>query len=215
MSESLRQRIALQDADRDWLNEMASQHHYLHRPVHRRSCPFGWGVLWDGELYQPDGLPSGFIVFASVHFTRLRGEFGYPGLPTKWQVLCLARLWLHDTLPRNSETCVIAKALKMVQRRWLEVHPPRYLDEPYHIVKVISYADTRYHQGTIYRAANFREYGRTVSQVRHKNTRGHGADGAELICFIYDLPEPRWQYQAGMGLPLFQELYALQEITNA
>jgi hypothetical protein len=166
----------------------------MNRRVHPRSSPFGWRVLFDGNAWQSDGRPSGFIVFASIHYTRLRGEFGYPGLPSKWQVLSLSRLWLHDNLPKYSETVVIAKALKLVQRRWLEVHPPRYPDEPYHIRKIISYADTAYHAGTIYRAANFREYGRTVSQARHTNTRGSGAN-SELICFIYDLPEPRWSYE--------------------
>jgi hypothetical protein len=199
----LRQRIELAQEPRESLNEMTVKYHYMHRPIHNRACPFGWSVLFDGERFQPDGTPSGFIIFASVHFVRLRDEFGYPGLPTKWQVLCLSRLWLHDDLPRNSETCTIAKALKLVQRRWLEVHPPRNPDEPYHVRKIISYADTRYHNGTIYRAANFREAGHTRSQKRHKNTRGARMDGAELIRFIYDLPRPKWDWQPGMGLPLF------------
>lgn len=192
---SLRQRLTLIEKPRAWLNALATEHHYMHRPVHDRASPFGWAIEFDGSLTRSDNKPAGFIVFASVHYTRLAGEFGYPGLPTKWQVLCLSRLWLHDDLPRNSETCVIAKALKMVQERWLEVHPPRYIDEPYHVLKVISYADTRYHQGTIYRAANFRESGRCVSENRHKNTRGAGMDGAELIRFIYDLQEPRWKWE--------------------
>ena len=72
---------------------------------------------------------------------------------------------------------------------------PRFLDQPYHILKVISYADTRYHQGIIYRAANFRESGRTISQKRHKNSRGPGMGKSELICFIYDLKKPNWDYE--------------------
>jgi hypothetical protein len=196
----LRQRIGLVQADREELNQMAVEHHYMHRPVHQRSCPFGWQVNFDGALTRTDGAPCGFIIFASIHYTRLRGEFGYPGLPTKWQVLSLARLWLHDDLPRNSETVVIAKAIKLVQARWLEVHPPRYAG-PYHIRKIISYADTRHHRGTIYRAANFREVGRTVSQARHHNSRGPGQE-SELICFVYDLPEPRWSYAGALQMPL-------------
>lgn len=200
---SLKQRISLVKKSASWLNRVATEHHYMHRPVHQKSVPFGWGVVFDGEECQPDGKPSGMIMFASIHYTRLSGEFGYDGLPTKWQVLSLARLWLHDNLPHNSETCVIAKALRMVQRRWLEVHPPRFPDQPYHVLKIISYTDTRFHAGTIYRAANFRETGRTVSQKRHKNSRGEGMDGAELIRFIYDLDVPRWEFSEGMGLPLF------------
>jgi len=199
---SLRSRISLHPADRDTLNGLATEYHYMHRPVHQRSCPFGWIVGFDGNLTMPDGKPCGFILYANIHYTRLTGEFGFPGLPTKWQVLSLARLWLHDDLPRNSETAVIAQTLRqtghdhaaMVQRRWLDIHPPRYPDEPYHIRKVISYSDTRYHRGTIYRAANFREYGRTRSQKRHKNSRSPGLDGTELICFIYDLDKPAFEY---------------------
>lgn len=200
----LPQRIDLKVTGRDKLNDLAVQHHYMHRPVHQRATPFGWQIVFDGDLMRPDGRPAGFIIFASIHYTKLRGVFGYPGLPTKWQALSLARLWLHDDLPHNSETVTIAKALKRVQRRWLQVHPPRFPDQPYHIRRIISYADTTYHTGTIYRAANFREIGRVKSQQRHaNNTRGPGSNGAELICFVYDLPEPRWQWQVTDGLPLW------------
>lgn len=200
---NLRERLDLVEMPTNWLCQMSVQYHYMHRRVHARATPFGWGVTWDGQLYHKDGAPYGFIVFASVHFTRLRGEFGYPGLPTKWQVLCLSRLWLHDALEVNSETCVIAKALKRVQRRWLEVHPPVRLDEPYHILKIISYADTRFHTGTIYKAANFRYTGDVISRSRHRNTRDSGMDGARLMRFIYDLKEPRWTVDVNYQLPLF------------
>lgn len=184
---------------------MATKYHYMKRPIHPRACPFGWGVIFDDEAFRPDGKPAGFIIFASVHFTRLKGEFGGEGLPSHWQVLNLARLWLHDDLPRNSETCTMAKALKLVQRRWLEVHPPIFPDEPYHIVKIISYANTRFHSGTIYRAANFRLSGETISQKRHKNTRTPGMDGDTLLRFIYDLPEPRWEWDGIKQGRLFNE----------
>lgn len=202
MKRSLRQRIQLRVAERDWLNEVAETHHYMHRPVHPRAHPFGWAVEFDGSLYRPDGKPCGIIMFASVHFTKLRGEFGYPGLPTKWQVLCLSRLWLHDDLPKNSESCTVGKALRQVQRRWLEVHPPRFPDEPYHILKVISFCETARFLGTIYKATNFRYSGHTVGKPRHKGTRGQGVAG-EMARYIYDLPVPRWRWQPGDGTPLF------------
>ena len=189
----LRQRIELIEQPISWLNRAAEQYHYMHRPVHRRATPFGWSIRFDGQD-AIDGVPCGFIMFASIHFTRLAGVFGYPGLPTKWQTLSLSRLWLHDDLPHNSETVVIAKALHLVQRRWLEVHPPVDPEQPYHVLRIISYSDSRFHLGTIYRASNFREDGRTRSQKRHKNTRGDGIGDAELIRFVYDLPEPTWTY---------------------
>ena len=193
MSISLRKRIELVPTSVDYLNEMSVKYHYMHQKVHPRASPFGWLVKFDGEICH-HGDPCGFIIFATPHFTKLKGEFGYPDLPTKWQVLMLSRLWLNDLLPKNSETCVIAKSLKLVQERWLKVHPPRFLNEPYHILKIISFADTHYHEGTIYKAANFRRTGETVSRRKHRGTRGVGSDGHRLVRFVYDLPHPKWEY---------------------
>lgn len=161
---NLTQRIELVETKRDTLNDLATKYHYLHRPVHQRSSPFGYAVKFDGMTTMPDGLPCGFIIFASIHFTKQRNLFGYDGLPTKWQVLSLARLWLHDDLPRNSETVVISKAIQPkgmehISRAgmdWLRIHPPRFPEEPYHIRLIVSYADNSVgHAGTIYKAANF------------------------------------------------------------
>lgn len=201
---------------REWLNSMAGRHHYMHQAVHQRASPFGWALAVDGCIFRPDGRPMGFIIFASIHFTCMRGEFGYPGLPTKWQVLNLARFWLHPDLQRGGElynpvllpgftdrkgvfrstlaSDVIKMALGLVQRRWLEVHPPPFPEQPYHIRKVISYANTQLFEGTIYRAAGFRECGRTISRKRHKDSRGPGIGKVKLIRFIYDLDEPDWEY---------------------
>lgn len=184
-------RLTLEIASKRWLNDAAVEHHYMHRKVHDRACPFGWRVKFDGLDTMPDGKPCGFIMFCSVHFIKLRGEFGYPGLPTKWQVLSLARLWLNDDMPKMSASCVIAKSHKLVQSRWLEVHPPKYLDQPYEIQKIISFADNEYHKGTVYKAAGYRLAGKTVSKRRHHNTRGIGMDGHTLTRYIYDLPKRR------------------------
>jgi hypothetical protein len=191
---SLKDRITLVESDRKTLNDLAVKYHYMHKPVFHKAFPFGWSVQWDGNTHNPEGDAYGFIIYSLIHYTKLKGEFGYPGLPTKWQVLSLSRLWLHDDLPRNSETCVIGKSLKMVQKRWLEIHPPVFIDQPYHIVKVISYADMRYFSGTIYRAANFREVKKVKSPARNTKNRGAGMQGAELICFIYDLKIPSWNF---------------------
>lgn len=230
---SLRDRITLIPRSADWLNEQAVKYHYMARPIIPLACPFGWGVRFDGSDYlpsntNPDGTPAnggsgiptmqpcGFIVFSTLQYTRLKGEFGYPGLPTQWQVLHLARLWLHDDLPYNSETCVMAKAHHLVQQRWLEVHPPRFPDQPYHIRKIISYADLRYHVGTVYRAANYRCLGDRVVRAgayakaarwdynqlsMFEAETGGAPDGVAadedrmLRCFVFDLPEPDWKWQ--------------------
>src|SRR5689334_21381279 len=99
----LTNRLELQEATRNWLNEQAAMHHYMHRPVHPRANPFGWSLMFDGEITMVDGRPAGLIMFSSIHYTKLRGEFGYPGLPTKWQVLQLSRLWLHPSFQKGGE----------------------------------------------------------------------------------------------------------------
>jgi len=192
---SLKDDIQLVVSNKRILNIFAKKYHYLHQPIPDIAIPFGWIISYKDKLWQPDGLPSGFIMFATVHFTKLKGEFGYFGLPTKWQVLNLSRVWLHDNLPHNSETCTIAKALKLVQRRWLDVHPPCFPEEPYHILKIISFCDTSIHNGTIYKASNFREIGKTKSRTRHGGNRGKGSNGNTLVRYIYDLKKPNWAYK--------------------
>lgn len=99
--------------------------------------------------------------------------------------------------------------MRLVQRRWLEVHPPRYLDQPYHIELILSYSDTRYHRGTVYRATNFQYAGQTIGRPRHHNkSRGPGTDGAVLLRFVYRLMPPRWAHHPGAGLPLFGHQHA-------
>jgi len=66
---------------------------------------------------------------------------------TTWE---LARLFIDDEMPRNSETWLIAKAIKFIRRNHADV---RF---------IVSYADPSVgHEGTIYRAANFIADGRT------------------------------------------------------
>lgn len=213
----LTQRITLIESDRQTLNDVATEHHYMHRPVHQRSCPFGYLVEFDGQAAMPDGKPAGVIMFASIHFTRQRGLFGYPDLPTKWQVLSLARLWLHDDLPHNSETVVIAKALRpqgheQISRAgldWLKVHPVKFPEQPYHIRLINSYSDKTYgHEGTIYKAAGFERIGEVKSQRRHSNTRGPGMEGNTLIQYVKRLPEPKITINQIAGQQLFLPMFA-------
>lgn len=117
----------------------------------------------------------------------------------KWQVLVLSRMWLHDDLPRNSETVVMAKIWKRIQRDWLEHHPPVDNLKPYHIRLIISWSDLGAgHNGTVYKAANLEEIKRTTSQERHgkSNTRGSGGF-ANLIQYAYRLKVPRWKFEQG------------------
>ncbi len=62
----------------------------------------------------------------------------------------LARLWLHDDVPKNAETYVISQAVKYIRRNHTNV------------MALVSYADpSAGHAGTIYKAANWVVDGRT------------------------------------------------------
>jgi hypothetical protein len=206
--------------------------------VHPRAHPFAYRVSFDGDTIRPDGQPVGMVMFATVHYTRLHGLFGYdfvslhngreiwneevspelvdetidllnfwlgnhPGCSVrcergldKWQVLVLSRMWLHDDLPRNSETVVMAKIWKRIQHDWLEHHPPVFNERPYHIRLIVSWSDLGAgHSGTVYKAANFEEIKRTVSQPRHGKSNTRGSGGFNLIQYVYRLKEPRWRLE--------------------
>ncbi|AFZ38286.1 hypothetical protein Sta7437_4854 (plasmid) [Stanieria cyanosphaera PCC 7437] len=172
---SLKQRISVERCGLKWAQQLVTKHHYLHRPIHPRSLPFAYSISLDDEIV-------GTIIMATPHFTKKKGLFGYDGLPTKWQVLQIARLWIDPKYQHpqsnghasNIASCAIAKVLKRVNDDWLEHHPPKYLDQPFNIELVISYADTSVgHQGTIYRAANFQRWGETTNnRPRHGLSKG-------------------------------------------
>jgi hypothetical protein len=240
----LRERIGIERVNLAWAQWVAREFHYLHRPVHPRAHPFAYRVSFDGLRKRPDGKPCGMLMFATVHYTRQRGLFGYdwvslhngreiwraevcqkesravyallrarcanhPGWRAereagldKWQVLVLSRMWLHDDLPRNAETCALGKVWKRVQRDWLAHHPPVDVERPYHIRLILSWCDTDAgHDGTVYRAANFEEIKRTRSRPRHGRSNTRGSGGFNLIQFAYRLKEPRWKFEQGR-LPL-------------
>lgn len=114
----------------------------------------------------------------------------------KWQVLVLSRMWLHDDLPRNSETVTMAKIWKRIQRDWLEHHPPVNNEKPYHIRLIVSWADLdQGHDGTVYRAANLEEIKCTKSPARHGKSNTRGGGGFNLIQYAYFLAVPRWKYE--------------------
>lgn len=191
-------RVGVRRASIDWANALVVEHHYLHRAIHQRACPFAYEVTVDGDV-------AGVIIMATPHFTRQRGLFGYPGFPTKWQVLVIARLWLYPRVQGlrvldshgvahsfSVASCALAKMLRVVQKDWLLHHPPRYPDEPYHIRLIMAYADTGVgHEGTIYKAANFERFGVTKNVRRRHSTCG-GHSGSEKILYVYRLPRPAW-----------------------
>ena len=110
--------------------------HYLHKMPAIATCSL---LLTDGTWN------TGALVWAMPPRETSR-RYGHE----TWE---LARLWLSDVLPRNSETWFISRAVRHVKAK----HPE--------ICHLVSYADpSRGHRGTIYLAANWIEEDRTDSE---------------------------------------------------
>lgn len=173
--------------------------HYLHRYPDPRSLPFGYMLHYGDSLHAPDGRLWGFVVMKKPQHHQQRGLFGYAGLPTAWQVLDLARVWVHPSLQRKENghsLCIfsqmVSRVLKRVQADWLDHHPPRYPEQPYHIEVIISYCDLRHHDGKAYRASGF-------------TWNGYGGKDRTKEVYFRKLRPPlkSWQPTRPAQLPLF------------
>ena len=102
------------------------EHHYLHR---RPPISHAYALHCDGEIV-------GVVTFGTPPSRHLQ-KSACPSDPAK--VIELNRLWVSDSMPRNTESWFVSRAIAM--------RPP-------HIV--VSYADTAHgHSGYVYRALNF------------------------------------------------------------
>ncbi len=102
-------------------------HHYMHR---KPPVSFAFGLIDDF------GNTKGCVTFG-IPASRHMLTGACPNAPET--VLELNRLWVHDDMPRNTESWFVARALALL--------PPRI---------ILSYADTSAgHAGYVYRAANF------------------------------------------------------------
>lgn len=191
--------------DSDLTKETIISQHYLHRWPDPRSLPFSYRLLVDEQATDSDGMPWGIVTFKKPQHHQQRGMFGYKGLPTSWQVLDMARVWVASSLQRKvngHSLCVFSQMVSLCLRRvqvdWLAHHPPVYPDEPYHIEIVISYCDRDHHEGTAYKACSFTWGGYSSDQTK------------EVYYRRLRPPRKSWQplaeYQpplfAGLGLPL-------------
>lgn len=129
---SWRDICSVEPSGADYLREMVSAH-YLSKWPAITTLALG---LWCGPFC------LGMCIFADApHQTSIR----YGG--KTWE---LARLWIHDDVPRNAETWLISKAVKHIKQHYPDIE---YL---------VSYADpTQGHRGTIYKAANWTSDDRT------------------------------------------------------
>lgn len=114
-------------------NNFIRRYHYSGKVVNNSNLHFG--VFWDGRL---EGVMSfGPPLDKSKLLPLVEG--------TKWnEMLELNRMAFSDKLPRNSESCAISRAIKLIKK-----------NAP-HIKWIVSFADgCSCGDGTIYRASNF------------------------------------------------------------
>ncbi len=114
------------------------KHHYLHR-----RCPISWafGIIRDGEIVGvlTIGKPNSWsLCCGAVRETKAKLNHG-----RNQDVYELNRLWLDDSLPRNSESHFIGWVLRRLRK-----------ERPNLIL--VSYADSgQGHIGTVYQASGW------------------------------------------------------------
>lgn len=170
---------------RAWAQAQVAAHHYLHTPVDVRSSPEMYAVT----LTLPSGerWACGCLIVGRPEATRAYPWYGSVedvqtgrASCTRWQVLNLARVWLHpdvqaggvwygpDLLPGFIDrrgrwhSALASTALSLLTARvgydYLLRRPPVWPEEPYEIRWLLSYQDVRLHRGTIYAAAGFERW---------------------------------------------------------
>lgn len=172
-------------AELAWAQKQVTHYHYLHTPVDVRCRPLAYLVmLFDQKVgCLIFGRPEATKVtgwYGSVEDV-LTGTCPL----TRWQILNLARVYLDPCIQRGGafahpggligsnvlpgfydrrqiwrSTCasyVVELAISRVPFEYLYERPPVWMDQPYEIVHIISYCDTKRHKGTVYLAARFEQ----------------------------------------------------------
>lgn len=167
------------------VEEAMRMEHYLHTmPDPRTALEVYTVALRCGPVFMEN---IGALIFGRPEATVCRPWYGsltdaLAGTVevTRWQVLNLARVWLHPDfqwggrwygegiLPGFVDRAgvwrstlaseAIRQAAQMIGFEYLLRRPPVFLDEPYEVRWLMSYCDRRLHRGTIYRAAGFELY---------------------------------------------------------
>jgi hypothetical protein len=170
----LRQRVQVEIITTAQARYMLEAFHYLHRA--RVGRQINYAVLIDGVV---DGVITYAYPMMSVPLL---------GVPSD-ELIEFARLFLQHNVP-HSATCAIGKTLRRVQDDWTRMFP----DAPVPRL-VVSWSDTVYHKGTIYKAANFEWVKRTKGDNRKalrnsptskRGQRKHPSDYAhDKDCWVY------------------------------
>lgn len=172
----LRQRVQVEIITVAQARYTIENFHYLHRA--RVGRQINYAVLIDGVV---DGVITYAYPMMNVPLA---------GVPSD-ELIEFARLFLYQNIPHTA-TCAIGKTIKRIRADWMkafpDAKPPRL---------IVSWSDTEYHKGTIYKAANFQWMKRTKGQApgnKAGSKRGarsqHGDYNHDKDCWIYWLEKP-------------------------
>ena len=170
----LRRRVCVDIISTADARYMLESFHYLHRARVGRQINYAVSI---------DGTVDGVITYAYPMMSA-----PLLGVPSD-ELVEFARLYLHQNIP-HSATCAIGKSIKRIQRDWALLFP-----DAKKLRLVVSWSDTEYHKGTIYKAANFEWIKRTTGDNRKamqnsptskRGQRKHTGDYAhEKDCWVY------------------------------
>lgn len=204
--------------DHNFFNKWQMERHYLHRPI-VRSKLLAHGIFVNECLV-------GGLLWATVHFTKKKGLFGYEGLPDKWEVLMLARFYLEDGCGVIASSALSEsigngsgkgrragkKRGWRLQEDWCRQHPPKFPENPFVPRLLVSWSDTKYgHVGTIYKSSGWRQFDETKCNTSRNGERGTSPvltwqleEGLKRS-WILHLPENKVAHQ--IGLERYKELH--------
>ena len=190
----LRRRVALESANLKQDTQVIVRYHYLHRGRTMAQLPY-WILL--------DGKRVGGLLFS---LPRMSASFCGYGPMT---VLELARMWVSPSVQgirltdSSGEThvfsvasCAVGNALRKCRQDWTAKYPN--LPKP---MAVVSWADLEHHEGVIYRAANFRDAGKSGGSLHGSTLRRNGGHDQlhadyqhEKRAFLYEYRRPTKQH---------------------
>jgi hypothetical protein len=164
---SLKNRIGLEIANLQEATKVIVENHYLHRG--RTMGQIAYWVTLDGQR-------CGVLLFA---LPRLSVKFRGHG---PMNLVELARMWLHPDVQglkvldsKGVEhtfavgTAAVGASLRRIRQDWHGKYPHLPL-----ISACVSWADDVHHEGTIYRASNFKEVGKSGGSMHGTAKRKNG-----------------------------------------
>lgn len=168
---SLRHRVTVQIISTSDASYMLKRFHYLHRV--RVGRQINYAILIDGQI---DGVITFAYPMISSPICNVSSD----------ELIEFARLYLHKNIPHTA-TCAIGKVLKRIKQDWQLLFPTAKT-----IKLDVSWSDTVFHKGTIYKASNFTWLKRTKgsppgnSATSKRGKRENHSDYShDKDCWIY------------------------------